>query len=1117
MRQHRWLRVGLATALLPPIALVVLAGSASAAPDSAKLRSAGATPTLESTELGTKTPTSRLAKTDPSLLGRSDSALIPVLVKLDHDAVATYAGGIDGLAATSPSETGQKLGRSAAETKYVDHLAAQEQAFIGELADAVPGATVRQRLRSVYGGVSATVPANKVADILKIDGVVAVQKDELRQTLTDSSPDFIGANALYPGLGGKNNAGAGVIVGIIDTGAWPEHPSFADKGNLNPAPTKRDGTPRTCDFGDNPLTPEPDAFACQNKLIGGEAFLDTYLQFNEGEDYTTARDSGGHGTHTGSTTAGNVVDSAPVFGVDRGPVQGVAPGAWVSVYKALGEGGGYSSDLAAAVQQAILDGVDVINYSISGGSQPYTDPVELAFLDAYAAGVFVSASAGNSGPTVATTNHVAPWVTTVAASTQTREFSSTLSLTAGNGETLTLRGASITGGVSTATPVVLAATYPGYEGGAICDGAAPAGLFAGKIVVCERGVTGRAQKGYDVAQGGAVGMILYNPTLADINTDNHWLPAVHLADGAEFLAWFGAHSDVTATFTAGEKRDGQGDAMAAFSSRGPGGLGIKPDITAPGVQILAGNTPTPDDVAGGPPGEMYQAIAGTSMSAPHIAGSAALLMAAHGDWSPGQVKSAMMATANTDVVKEDLTTPADPFDYGAGRVDLRKATKPGLTLDETPERMLALGNDPVASIHLNLPSINAPLLPGKIETVRTFKNVSGKSQTYTVHVKSPAKSKITVTPSSFTLGAGRSRSLTVTITSTAPTAQYFGQIVLDAAAADMPSLRLPVAFVPQQGEVALTSECAPAQIAISTNSTCTVTATNNSFADAETELTTTLNDKLRVAGVDGATQVGPRKVTKSATLTGAVPGAPTLEEPGDIYGFVSLPDAIGTAPTAVGDEALLNFNVPPFVYGGQTYTRIGIDSNGYLVVGGGTSEDNNCCELTQIPDPARPNNVLAPFWTDLDGTGAPGVYIDVITDGVDEWIVVEWQVNVWGTTSNRQFQVWLGTGDTEDIVFAYNPAALPALPPGQDLIVGAENVNGTGGEQLPAGTAPTSDLRIVSSEPVPGASVSYEVEVTGLTIGKGQVTTSMTATTVPGTTVVTSDITVRLRATGPQE
>jgi hypothetical protein len=209
--------------------------------------------------------------------------------------------------------------------------------------------------------------------------------------------------------------------------------------------------------------------------------------------------------------------------------------------------------------------------------------------------------------------------------------------------------------------------------------------------------------------------------------------------------------------------------------------------------------------------------------------------------------------------------------------------------------------------------------------------------------------------------------------------------------------------------------------------------------------------------------------------------------------------------------------VPPFVYGGHTYTQLGVSSNGYLVVGGGTAEDNNCCDLTQIPDTARPNNVLAPFWTDLDGTDTPGIYIDVLTDDVDEWIVVEWQVNVWGTTSGRQFQVWLGTGDTEDIVFAYNPAALPALPPGQDLIVGAENVNGTGGEQLPAGTAPTEDLRIVSGEPIPGASLSYQVEVIGLATGKGQVTTSMEASTVPGTTVATSDITIRLRASGPQE
>ena len=167
----------------------------------------------------------------------------------------------------------------------------------------------------------------------------------------------------------------------------------------------------------------------------------------------------------------------------------------------------------------------------------------------------------------------------------------------------------------------------------------------------------RVEKGFNVLQGGAAGMILYNPTLADVETDNHWLPTVHLADGTGVRRLHGlATSGETAIVHRRQsRRTAQGDVMAAFSSRGPAGLFIKPDVTAPGVQILAGHTPTPEAIIGRPPGEYFQAIAGTSMSSPHVAGAALLLRDAHPSWTPGQVKSALMTTATTDVVKEDLT------------------------------------------------------------------------------------------------------------------------------------------------------------------------------------------------------------------------------------------------------------------------------------------------------------------------------------------------------------------------------------------------------------------------------------------------------------------------------
>lgn len=1105
MQQPQWLRAVLAAALLPPLAVVAWATPGAAAP-SGELTATQLAPA--SREDAQKSLTSRLAETDRSLLGRKDSAAVPVLVKLDYDSVATYTGGVDGYSATSPARTGRKLAGTAAERRYEGYLAEREQRFVSELNRRVPGAAVKQRLRTVYGGVSAVVPANKIADLLKIDGVVAVQKDELRKRLTDSSTDFIGADSLDSQLGGDRNAGKGVIFGVLDSGAWPEHPSFADQGNLSAPP----GPARECDFGDNPLTPEVDVFQCNNKLIAGQPFIDTYNAVVGGEVYgDSARDSDGHGTHTGSTTAGNVIESATVLGVERGPARGVAPGAWVSVYKVCGAQGCFNSDSAAAVAQAVLDGVNVINFSISGGANPFTDPVELAFLDAYAAGVFVAASAGNSGPGAATVNHVSPWVTTVAASTQTREFSSTLTLKSG-GDTLVLKGASVTAGVSTETPVVMASAAPYND--PLCQNPAPAGSFTGKLVACERGVTSRVSKGYNVAQGGAAGMILFNPSLADINTDNHWLPTVHLADGTEFTSFMGSHSGVTATFTAGQKSNGQGDVMAAFSSRGPGGFGIKPDITAPGVQILAGHTPTPDTTDGGPPGQYFQAIAGTSMSSPHIAGSAVLMKALHPSWTPGQIKSALMTTAKQDVVKEDLSTPADPFDYGSGRVDLTRSGTPGLTFDETADRMFALGNDKVNAVHLNLPSVNAPVMPGRLTTVRTAKNVTNQTQVYQVRTSAPAKSKITVSPSQFSVAPGGTVDLKITISSSAPTGQLFGEVRIDPARNGLPTLHLPVAFVPQQGEVTLTSTCTPAQITWLGSGTCEVTATNQSFGDAVVNLKSVTSPHLLVTGVDGATQTSPWSVEKkNVTLSGAQPGNPSLS-PGTIAGYLPLA-GFGITPTALGDETIINYNVPSFVYSGETYTSIGVTSNGYAVVGGGTSQDV-MYDPPGIPNPARPNNVLAPFWTDLNGEGAEGIRVATLTDGVSTWLVLEWQVNVYGTTSNRHFQIWIGVNGSQDIVFAYDPAALPALPANQATVVGAENVNGSAGEQLPDGTAPTQDLRVTSSDPTPGASVSYSLKVRGIAPGTATVTSSMTASTVPGTTVVTASVEVQLRRYGRQ-
>jgi subtilisin family serine protease len=1099
---------GLSAGLLVAALLPVLTAAAGPSPTAPNGRTWTATPlALASTINGAKSPSGQLAKSDPALVNSTSAKQVRVVVKLDYDSLSAYRGGIKGLPGTSPSVTGKRLDPSSANSaKYLKHVTTVEDTFLAAMRDKVPSAKAGQKLRTVYGGMSLSVQANQARDLLKLPGVAAVQQDNPRQMLTDSSGEFIGAPTIYNQLGGSAKSGQGIIVGILDSGVWPEHPSFADPGTLPAPPPKADGTARTCDFGDNPLTPAVDPFACTRKLIGGAPFLDTYNAVIGGDTYPdTARDSNGHGTHTASTSAGGPVAHANPLGIDRGAIAGIAPAAAVSVYKVCGAQGCFPSDSVQAVAQAILDGVRVINFSISGGSDPYSDPVELAFLDAYAAGVFVAASAGNSGPGANTTDHRSPWVTTVAASTQSRTFRSTVTLS-GGGATASVSGASITSGISTPAPVVLASAPPYSD--SLCTHPAPPGLFAGKVVACAMGPN-RVLKGFNVKQGGAVGMLLYDATPFDVFTDNHWLPTVNLekADTDTLLAFLSAHPGTTAKFTQGIKTTWQGDVMTYFSSRGPGGDFLKPDVTAPGLQILAGLTPTPESPAEGPPGNQYQVIAGTSMSSPHVAGAAALVFALHPTWTPGQVKSALETTAKTAVKKPDRVTQADPFDDGGGRIDLTKAGDPGLTMDETAANYAASATDALNRIDLNLPSVNAPTMPGLITAERTVKNVTNQTLTFTASGTTVNGANITVLPPLFQVKPGKTQKLTIAIT--APEladGQYFGQVNLKQAGGSR-ALHLPVAFFRQEGIVPVDQTCTPSTILRNTGqSTCTVAVQNNSLQSTQVTALSTLSSQLRLNSVTGATKIGTQIATKTATLAGRQPDKPVIAPGASPAGYIPLAQ-FGITPTPIGDEQALNFNVPGFVYAGKTYSRIGVISDGYTVAGGTSASDEIQSTPQTLPDPARPNNVLAPYWTDLDGTGTPGVSIGTLTDGVSTWIVIEWQVKVFGTNLAKTFQQWIGINGAENISYTYDPATLPGDPPaGYGLTVGAENSDGTAGSQIVG--PPNQDYVVHSTPGAPGGSLTYSMNIKGVQKGTGSVTTGTSTPLVKGITIEVDKIIV---------
>ena len=274
--RHAARRCGFRLTMVPALAaMATLAlSSATAVAAGRSLAPTVAQPQADTAFTGSpvKSRLGQIARTDPSLLGRTDSTLVHVVVKLDYDAVASYEGNVPGYEATSPKKTGKKLKHNkAAVDAYTRYAAGFERKILDRVKAKVPQMNLRESFRNAYGGVTMTLPANAIGQLLSVEGVVAVQQDSLEQPLTDVTPAFLGAAAVWPSLGGSTKAGEGVIVGVLDTGIWPEHPALADHGLAAPP-----GGPFACQFGVGGDAP----FTCNHKLIGAYAFLNTYTAVN---------------------------------------------------------------------------------------------------------------------------------------------------------------------------------------------------------------------------------------------------------------------------------------------------------------------------------------------------------------------------------------------------------------------------------------------------------------------------------------------------------------------------------------------------------------------------------------------------------------------------------------------------------------------------------------------------------------------------------------------------------------------------------------------------------------------------------------------------------------------
>ncbi len=706
------------------------------------------------------------------------------VVVMASDPVVAYEGGEPGLEATAPAE-GETLDTEAPEVEeYVEFLEEEQDDALADagIDDGDKGTAYTYAL----SGFEAELTDDEVVALERQPAVAKVVPNELRQLDTDASPAFLGLDDRR-GAWASGYTGEDVVIGVIDSGIWPEHQSFTDDGSYAPL----DGFEEVpCEFGDTAYNPDDAPFECNDKLLGARDMRTVYKQIVGAETFNSARDYDGHGTHVAGTAAGNADVDAELFGIDRGTVTGVAHRARVIAYSVCGDLGCVTSDLVDAIDTAVADGVDVINYSIGGGAT-LTDPADLAFLFAADANVWVATSAGNSGPGADTIGGPAsvPWITTVGASTHDRTYTSVARL--GSGQIAT--GASVTPGTDGQFPLLDGAAL----GNELCDPAVPfSGDITDAVVLCLRGGFARVDKSRAVAEQGGAGMILFNPNDAQaLVTDTHFVPSIHVnfTTGSavrDYIA--GAGAAATASIGEGTATPTQGSVMADFSSRGPNPVAndlIKPDVTAPGVNILAGHTPFPSVGAGG---QLFQSISGTSMSSPHVAGLFALLRQAHPDWTAAMAKSAIMTTARQDVTKEDASTAADPFDMGAGHVDPSgranargSVFNPGLVYDaglfdylaflcgadtspfldpESTCGALVGGGASTAATDLNLASIGASDVAGTITVERTVTSVADRTRTFRPRVEAPPGFDVDVSPNRLRLAPGESATFEVTFT-----------------------------------------------------------------------------------------------------------------------------------------------------------------------------------------------------------------------------------------------------------------------------------------------------------------------------------------------------------------
>ncbi|MBA4341244.1 MAG: peptidase S8 and S53 subtilisin kexin sedolisin [Methylibium sp.] len=738
------------------------------------------------------------------------------VIELVDAPVASYNGSVAGLAATAPV-AGAKINVNASHVQaYLSYLNSK----VANVASTIPSAPIYYRYGVAFSGFAAQLTDAELQKLTTHSGVRAITRDEPRPLDTASTHRFLSLSTpggAWSGLdiGGRRIKGEDVIIANVDSGVWPENPSFSDKIDAitqKPVPYHANGVQV---YGPPPAKWKGSCQAglgftsamCNNKLIGAQYFNTGWKQSGNAtwplEYLDSPRDEDGHGSHTLATAGGNENTDVVVGGTPISGVSGVAPRARVAAYKvcytnqetsgARGRGGCFPSDSVAAINKAVADGVDVINFSVSGSQTSFRDAVETAFLNAAKAGVFVSASAGNGNVNGASTvAHNSPWLLTVGNSTHDRYTEAQVFL----GSNGTVQGSSFqTLGLPAKALIWSRNAGFGAAAGlgsaqALCFGAVdgqPALLdpakVSGKILVCDRGTNALVNKVVNAKAAGAVGVIIVNTSSANNSTPliSAELPTVHVPVSAFASVTAEASSPSgSAAFGGGVQVAGAiAPVMSGSSSRGPNQADLnvlKPDLTAPGTDIIAAysnrsiNAAQRAGIIAGTliPDAGADMISGTSMSSPHTAGAAALLRQANPSWSPYAIKSALM-TSTQQIVKLASGAPDTVrWGYGAGHMTPAAALSTKVVYDQSNADHDAYYAGVKDGSTLNLASLTRANVVGVYTFTRTLTNKGTASRSYSANASVPGFD-VTVSPSNFSLAPGASQSISVTVLRTTAT------------------------------------------------------------------------------------------------------------------------------------------------------------------------------------------------------------------------------------------------------------------------------------------------------------------------------------------------------------